>query len=166
MDASRLWAGDADAYRKLFELLGDVTRSARLSIRDRGILVTAVASTRGDSYCAWSWGRKLAEQVSPAFSGAVIRGDDTPLDDRERALAGWARAVAADPDATELGDLRPLRDVGYDDGQILAITTYLALRVALSTVNDALGAVPDEQLRATVPAAVLDAVDFGRPIAG
>jgi len=166
MNASRLWSSDADAYRNLFELLGHVTRNARLSIRDRGILVTAVASTRGDAYCALSWGRKLAEQVSPAFSGAVIRGDDTLLDDRERALAGWARAVAADPNATEVGDLRPLRDAGYDDGQILAITTYLALRIALSTVNDALGAVPDEQFRATVPSAVLDAVDFGRPMAG
>jgi uncharacterized peroxidase-related enzyme len=162
MNASRLWSIDADAYEKLFELLSHVTRNARLSVRDRGILVTATASTRGDAYCALSWGRRLAEKVSPEFSRAVIRGDDAPLDDRERALARWARAVAADPNAIGVGDLGALRDAGYGDAEIHAITTYIALRVALSTVNDALGAQPDEQLRATVPAAVLDAVNFGR----
>jgi uncharacterized peroxidase-related enzyme len=164
MNASRLWANDIDAYVKLFELLGHVTRNAGLSIRDRGILVAATASTRGDSYCALSWGRKLAEHASPGFSRAVIRGDDTPLDERERALARWARAVAADPNSTDARDLGPLRDAGYDDAQILAITTYIALRIALSAVNDALGARPDDGLRVTVPAAVLEAVDFGRPL--
>ncbi len=162
MNLSRLWANDADAYLKLFELIGHVAGVARLTPRDRGILIVATASTRGDPYCALAWGRRLAEIESPEFSEAVIRGDDSPLDDRERALATWARAVAADPNATGVTDLQPLRDAGYDDAQLLAITVFVALRAAFSTVNDALGARPDPQLRGTVPAGVLDAVSFGR----
>lgn len=45
-----------------------------------------------------------------------------------------------------------------------AITVFVALRIAFSTVNDALGASPDAALRSTAPKAVLDAVTFGRPI--
>jgi hypothetical protein len=53
--------------------------------------------------------------------------------------------------------------VGYDDRAILGITLYVALRLAFSTVNDALGAQPDAELAATVPTEVRDAVTWGRP---
>ena len=42
---------------------------------------------------------------------------------------------------------------------------FAALRIAFSTVNDALGTAPDRQLGVEVPAEVRDAVTFGRPIA-
>ena len=58
-----------------------------------------------------------------------------------------------------------LRDAGFDDAQIFAISVFVALRIAFSTVNDALGAQPDQQLGVDAPDAVRDAVTFGRPIA-
>jgi hypothetical protein len=41
---------------------------------------------------------------------------------------------------------------------------FVALRLAFSTVNDALGVQPDAALRTTLPSAILDAVTTGRPI--
>jgi hypothetical protein len=41
---------------------------------------------------------------------------------------------------------------------------FVALRLAFSTVNDALGVLPDAALRSTAPRVVLDAVTVGRPI--
>ena len=61
-------------------------------------------------------------------------------------LAQWARSVATDPNAIEARDVQRLRDAGFDEAQIFAITTFVALRLAFSTVNDALGARPDSQL--------------------
>jgi uncharacterized peroxidase-related enzyme len=169
MNATRLWAHDIEAMESLFKTLGRVTRTAGLSVRDRGILVTAATSTLGDSYCSLAWGAKLAAAASDQVSAGVLTGDDSLLDDRERALARWARRVAADPNATTAPDVQPLREVGFDEAQIMAITAYVALRIAFSTVNDALGAVPDRQLRTSTPQAVLEAVTFGRapaPAAG
>ncbi len=57
-----------------------------------------------------------------------------------------------------------LRDAGYGDAAIFAITVFVALRIAFSTVNDALGVRPDAAFRSTAPEAVLNAVTFGRPI--
>jgi hypothetical protein len=68
-----------------------------------------------------------------------------------------------DPNATTAADVQVLRDCGLDDGQIFAVTTYIALRLAFSTVNDALGLHPDAQLAQSLPSAVLDAVTYGRP---
>ena len=53
---------------------------------------------------------------------------------------------------------------GLDDARILAVTTFVALRIAFSTANDALGARPDAALRQTAPRAVFDAVTYGRPV--
>jgi hypothetical protein len=59
--------------------------------------------------------------------------------------------------------VQELRDTGFSDADIFAMTVYVALRVALSTVNDALGVRPDAEYRTLAPAPVRDAVTFGRP---
>lgn len=81
------------------------------------------------------------------------------------ALARWARLVARDPNATTEADVQALRDVGFDDRQVFAATTFVALRIAFSTVNDALGALPDRRLADDAPPAVRAAATYGRPVA-
>jgi hypothetical protein len=80
-------------------------------------------------------------------------------------MAAWARKVARDPNATTPADIQALRDSGLDDGQIFAITAFAALRLAFSTINDALGCLPDAQLVQSLPREVRDAVTYGRPAA-
>jgi hypothetical protein len=110
-------------------------------------------------------GTKLAEEADPRLAAGVLSGDDSELSAPERAMAAWARQVARDPNATDARDVRALRDAGYSDADIFAMTVYVALRMAFSTVNDALGARPDAEFTAVAPAAVLDAVTYGRPVA-
>ncbi len=162
MNLSRLWAHGPSLHTGLFELLARAVTAAGLTFRQRGVLVVACASTLGDAYCSLAWGKKLAEVAGEELAGSVLRGDDAPLDPAERALARWARAMARDANATAPADVRALRDAGYDDAQILAITTFVALRLAFATVNDALGVPPDSRLEQSAPEAVREAVTFGR----
>jgi uncharacterized peroxidase-related enzyme len=162
MNASRLWAHHPVALDRLSDLMTEMTRAARLSFAQRAVLVTAAAADLGDSYCSMAWGKKLAEATSPNVAANVIRGGTEGLDDSERALARWARLIVRDPNAISTDDVQSLRDVGFDDSQIFAITTFVAFRLAFSTVNDALGTVPDRELRVVLPEAVRSAVTFGR----
>ena len=82
--------------------------------------------------------------------------------DEDIALADWARKVVRDPNAITDDDLGALRRAGFDDAQIFAITTFVSLRSAFATVNDALGAVPDRELFDALPEPVRAAVTFGR----
>ncbi len=164
MNTSRLWAYHPSAVDDLFALMKTATSLGELSFRQRGILVTACASSLGDSYCSLAWGGKLAGAADPETAVSVLLGSDERLDAAERALAAWARKVAHDPNATTAAEVQPLRDAGFSDRQIFAVTLYVALRIAFSTVNDALGVRPDAQLREGVPRAVLDAVTWGRAI--
>jgi uncharacterized peroxidase-related enzyme len=165
MNTTRLWAQQPATHAKLVELLGQLAQDASLTLRQRGILVTACASALGDSYCALAWGNRLAGEAGAELAGAVLRGEDDQLDPAEQALARWARQVVVDPNATDSAGVQALRDVGYDDAQIFAITAFVGFRLAFSTVNDALGARPDRALSEAAPAPVRDAITFGRPIA-
>jgi uncharacterized peroxidase-related enzyme len=165
-NVSRLWAHMPAALDRLSNFLGEVTREGALTFRQRCVLVTAAASTLGDSYCSLAWGKKLADEAGPEVAGAVLQGHDEGLESAEQALARWARLVAADPNTIRASDVESLRESGFDDGQIFAITAFVALRLAFSTVNDALGARPDRELGMSTPDPVRSAVSFGRTVAG
>jgi uncharacterized peroxidase-related enzyme len=164
-NVSRLWAHQPDTLKQLFELMSAAFRASGLTFRQRGILVTAAASTLGDSYCSLAWGGKLATATDAGLAAGVLSGGDAGLTDQEKALAAWARKVASDPNATTPADIQALHDCGLDDGQIFAITAFVALRLAFSTVNDSLGAQPDAELAQTLPREVREAVTYGRPTA-
>jgi uncharacterized peroxidase-related enzyme len=164
-NVSRLWAHQPDTVRQLFELMSTAFRPSGLSFRQRGILVTAAASALGDSYCSLAWGGKLGKAADAAVAAGVLTGTDAGLTDQEQAIAAWARQVARDPNATTDADIQALRDAGLEDGQIFAVTAFVALRLAFSTINDALGAEPDGQLVQSLPSEVRAAVTYGRPVA-
>jgi uncharacterized peroxidase-related enzyme len=164
-NVSRLWAHQPDTLKGLFGVMSQAFKPSGLTFRQRGILVAAAASTLGDSYCSLAWGGKLGKASDDAVAAGVLTGSDTGLTAQEKAMATWARKVARDPNATTPADIQSLRDAGLGDAQIFAITAFVALRLAFSTINDSLGAQPDAELAQSVPQQVRDAVTYGRPVA-
>ena len=162
---TRVWAHSPEALAVLSHLLRLSTEGAGLDLRRRAVLVAASAAALGDSYCSLAWGSRLAAIAGDEAATSALTGTDTALSDAERVLAGWARRVVGDPNGTTAQDVEELRRVGYDDEQVFAITLFIALRLAFSTVNDALGAPPDAELVGRAPAAVRTAVTFGRALA-
>jgi len=164
-NGSRLWAHQPETRKGLFELMSQAFRPSGLTFRQCGILVTAAASALGDSYCSLAWGAKLGQASDAAIAAGVLNGSDAGLTGQEKAMAAWVRKVARNPNATTPADVQALRDAGLGDGQIFAITAFVALRLAFSTVNDSLGAQPDAELAQSVPREVREAVAYGRPVA-
>jgi uncharacterized peroxidase-related enzyme len=161
-NVTHLWAHQPATMDRLFELMSEALKPSGIGLRQRGVLVTAAASTLGDSYCSLAWGGKLSKASSPALAAGVLSGSDAGLTDQERAMAEWARKVVKEPNSTTPTDVQALRDVGLSDDQIFAITAFVALRLAFSTINDALGTRPDTQLVQSLPGEVVDAVTYGR----
>ena len=93
MNLSRVWSHHPAVLEELFALLTRCVRAAGLTLRQRGVLVSACASTLGDAYCSLAWGARLAREAGPEIAAAVLRGDDDGLDATEAALARWARAA-------------------------------------------------------------------------
>lgn len=167
MNLSRIWAYDPGALDGLFTLARRVAHDADLSIRVRLLIVLSTSAARTSSYCIYAWGSKFDTELDPRSAAAVVRGDREPvgLASAEVAVVRWARAVALRPHSTTAADVDALREAGWSDQQIFAITVFAALRLSFATVNDALGALPDRALADATPPALAQAIDFGRPIA-
>jgi alkylhydroperoxidase family enzyme len=161
-DNSRLWGHQPALNEQLGDLIGAASTAAGLSNREKAMLVLGQATAIGDSYCSVAWSRWLTEWDGPDTALAAIQKDEEPFSERELALASWARTVATDPNGATPADIQRLRDVGFDEPQILALTLYTALRLALSTTNDALGARPDAALADTLDPRIRAAITWGR----
>jgi SAM-dependent methyltransferase/alkylhydroperoxidase family enzyme len=161
-NASRLWAHQPDVLEGLAGQMAAAVEAASLTFAQRAILVAASASGLGDSYCSMAWGKRLADATSVEVAANVLKGEFGSLAPADQALARWARLMATDPNGVVDGDVQALRAAGFDDAQIVAVSTYVGLRLAFSTVNDALGATPDPELASSLPEAIREAVSFGR----
>lgn len=161
-DASKLWAHQPSLEEQFNAMVSAAGQAAGLTLREKAMLVIGQASTIGDSYCSLAWGRWLTESEDARTAAAALRQDPEHFSDRERTLDLWARKIAGDPNDTTQDDVQSLREAGFDDAQILALTLYAALRLALSTTNDALGARPDIALADMLDPAVRGAVTWGR----
>jgi len=163
-NVTRLWGWRPDLAEAFAGFRASLMESSSLEHRDFAVLVAATAGALGDSYCSFAWGQKLAAATDAGTAAGVIAGGlPDSLSERERALAGWARLVVRDPNGTSAADVERLRGAGLSDAEIFEATLFVGLRLAFSSVNDALGAAPDRQLAEAVPAAVRAAVTFGRP---
>ena len=165
MDLTRAWAHQPACWDAFSSTMDVSSSAAEVTPREQAILVCATASTRRDPYCSLAWGDRLAGETDPETAAAVLRGIDAGLQPQERLLARWARQVVVDPNTTTSVDVQALRDAGYSDAKIVAMTVYIGLRLAFSTVNAALGACPDRELGDRVVPQVRAAVDYGRPVA-
>ena len=160
-NVTRLWSWRPDVDFAAFRQT--LTDSSTLSDRERAVLVTATAAELNDSYCSLAWGPRLAKLSDEETAAQVITGAPAPaLSEREAALAAWARLVVSDPNATTAQDVGRLRGAGLSDREIFEATAFVALRLAFSTINDALGATPDKQLAEAAPELVRAAVRYGR----
>ena len=165
MNFARAWAWRPDVFAAFAGLRQGLSEGSTLTPRDQAVMVCATAGGIGDAYCCLAWGRKLNAEAGASAAAAVIGGDDDDtLTTRDRVLANWARKVVKDPNATTASDVDELRAAGFNDREIFELTAFIGFRLAMSTINDALGLNPDWELAEQLPASVRDAIDFGRPL--
>jgi alkylhydroperoxidase family enzyme len=144
-NATRLWMHDPALHDRLFDVIIGSARAAGLSVADRGIATVVAAAEAGDTYCTLAWGQKLSKETTSELAASVLCGSHDLLDERGKAVAAWALKVAGDPQGTTAADLDDVVRAGFDDAQILNLTLFVALRIAFSTVNGALGARPEPE---------------------
>jgi uncharacterized peroxidase-related enzyme len=166
MNLTRAWAWRPEVFDGFATLRAQLTDRSTLTKRELATLVCATASELRDSYCSLAWGRTLAKEAGASAAAAVLANTgNTGLSERECALAAWARKVVADPNGTTPADVEALRKVGLNDREIFEATTFVAFRLAFSSVNAALGVNPDTELLEQVPSEVRSAVTYGRTTA-
>jgi uncharacterized peroxidase-related enzyme len=166
MNQARLWAWRDDVRLAFLNARRTLLSGSSLSPREVAVIVCAMASTLGDSYCSIAWGAKLTDLSQASAAAAVLQGQpSSSLSDRELAIATWVRKVVGTPNSTTALDIDMLRQAGLNDREIFEATVLTAFRLAFSVVNDALGALPDRELWAKLPDELKSIIAYGREVA-
>ena len=158
----RAFAERPDVYAAWVQLNGAV--KAGMDLRRYELATLAAAQRLRSSYCCLAHGSVLASQFGEPVRDIVLDRRAAGLDEIDVAVMDLAERVVAD--ATSIGDadLRPLRDLGLTETEIMDVVLAAAARCFFSKALDALGVLPDAGYRDLEPE-LREALVVGRPIA-
>jgi len=124
----------------------------------------AAAHELKNSACALEHGKQLSRFIGPAAVVSLGQGKDCPqLNEAERAIAAYARKIAADATAVSAEDIEALKKQGVSDAEIFDIAAAAAGRAFFTKLLDALGVEPDSSASA-LDEEFKQPLTVGRPI--
>jgi alkylhydroperoxidase family enzyme len=134
-----------------------------MDLRRYELATLAAARRLRSSYCCLAHGTVLLEQFGEPVREIALDHRAAGLDAIDVAVMDLAERVV--DDATSIGDedLRPLRDLGLSETEIMDVVLAAAARCFFSKTLDALGVLPDASYRTLEPG-LLEALVVGRPI--
>lgn len=162
LNLERAFAERPEVYAAWGELNGAI--KAGMDLRRYELATLAAARRLRSSYCCLAHGRVLQERFGEPVREILLDRRSAGLDDVDVAVMDLAECVV--DDATSIGDaeLRPLRELGLSEPEIMDVVLAAAARCFFSKTLDGLGVLPDASYRELRPD-LRDALVVGRPIA-
>ncbi len=137
---------------------------AGMDLRRYELATLAAARRLRSSYCSLAHGRVLLEQFAEPVREIALDRRAAGLDDVDVAVMDLAEKVVVDATAIDDDDLRPLRDLGLSEVEIMDVVLAAAARCFFAKALDGLGVRADATFTELDPA-VLEVLVVGRPIA-
>ncbi|EKF21355.1 hypothetical protein C731_4654 [Mycolicibacterium hassiacum DSM 44199] len=131
----------------LLPLLGADGRGG-LTLREREVIATVVSGENRCAYCHTNHANKLGKVAGDWSFGQRVAIDHhqvAELTERERALGDLAVAVNNDPRSIRDEDFARLRELGFDDHQILEAISIAAVIGATNRIGIALAVPPNPE---------------------
>ena len=135
-----------------------------MELRRYELATLAAARRLHSSYCSLMHGKVLRDQFGEPVAAIARDRRSAPLDAIDVAVMDLAERVVDDATSIDEPDLRPLRELGLSDTEIMDIVLAAAVRCFFSKTLDALGVLPDAGLAELEPE-LLEVLVVGRPIA-
>jgi uncharacterized peroxidase-related enzyme len=135
-----------------------------MDLRRYELATLAAARRLRSSYCCLAHGTVLLEQFGEPVREIALDHRDAGLDEVDVAVMDLAERVVDDATAIGDDDLRPLRELGLSETEIMDVVLAAAARCFFSKTLDALAVLPDSHYRGLEPE-LLEALVVGRPIA-
>jgi uncharacterized peroxidase-related enzyme len=124
-------------------LLGSI--KSGMDLRRYELVTMAAAKELRSSYCMLAHGSVLLHGhfTAPELRAVVEEADDSPLDEKDRAIMRFAAKVVRDATSITAKVVDGLREHHLTDPEIFDITAAAAARCFFSKMLDALGVAPD-----------------------
>lgn len=116
-----------DAHFNLY--VAAMHRPSPLSRLEREIVATVVSRINGCAYCVAHHAAGLERLLTgdrANLADQLASGDETELNERERAMVAYAAALTRHPAEIRHADIKRLREAGLDDRAILDLAQVVA----------------------------------------
>ena len=137
---------------------------AGMDLRRYELATLAAARRLRSSYCCLAHGKVLLEQFGEPVREIALDHRSAGLDEVDVAVMDLAERVADDACSIGEEELRPLRELGFTETEIMDVVLAAAARCFFSKTLDALGVRADASFAALDPGLRV-ALVVGRPIA-
>lgn len=151
-----------DVFAAWHQLNGAI--KAGMDLRRYELATLAAARRLHSSYCSLMHGKVLRDQFGEPVAEIARDRRTAPLDAVDVAVMDLAERVVDDATSISDTDLKPLRELGLSEEEIMDVVLAAAARCFFSKTLDALGVRPDASLAELEPE-LLDVLVVGRPIA-
>jgi alkylhydroperoxidase family enzyme len=136
----------------------------RMDLRRYELATLAAARRLRSSYCSLAHGKVLIDRFGEPVGAIATDRRNAGLDEVDVAVMDLAERVVDDASTIEDRDLRPLRDLGLSEVDIMDVVLAAAARCFFSKTLDALDVRADASYSELEPE-LLEALVVGRPIA-
>jgi alkylhydroperoxidase family enzyme len=137
---------------------------AGMDLRRYELATLAAARRLRSSYCSLMHGRVLRDEFGEPVADIARDRNAALLDPVDVAVMDLAERVVDDATSIADADLRPLRDLGLSETEIMDVVLAAAARCFFSKALDGMGVLPDVELAELGPE-LLEVLVVGRPIA-
>jgi alkylhydroperoxidase family enzyme len=137
---------------------------AGMDLRRYELATLAAARRLRSSYCCLAHGSVLLEQFDEPVVDIARDHRTAGLDKVDVAVMDLAERVVDDATSIDDAALRPLRELGLTEAEIMDVVLAAAARCFFSKTLDGLGVQPDAKY-AALPEPLREALVVGRPIA-
>ncbi len=158
----RAFAERPDVYAAWVQL--NTSIKAGMDLRRYELATLAAARRLRSSYCSLAHGTVLQQTFGEPVVEIATDRRTAGLDEIDVAVMDLAERVVDDASSIGDADLRPLRDLGLTETEIMDVILAAAARCFFSKTLDGLGVQPDAGYQELEPA-LRDALVVGRPIA-
>jgi uncharacterized peroxidase-related enzyme len=136
-----------------------------LPVRDWRLITLVAAKRIRSTYCSLVYGKALVRDLGSEEAVLAVQRDfrRAGLSERDVAMLEYAEQITERAHSVTETDVERLRQVGFSDEQIFDIALCASLRSFMSRLFDAVGALPDEELRA-LDARLREPLVVGRPL--
>lgn len=137
---------------------------ANMDLRRYELATLAAARRLRSSYCCLAHGSVLIRQFDEPVADIARDHRSAGLDAVDVAVMDLAEKVVDDAASIDEADLRPLRDLGLSDTEVMDVVLAAAARCFFSKTLDGMGVLPDASYRELEPE-LREVLVVGRPIA-
>jgi len=161
-NAARAFDSRPDVLAGWVQLNGAI--KANMDLRRYELVTLAAARRLHSSYCSLQHGRVLVDQFDEPVREIALDRRAAGLDEVDLAVMDLAEKVVDDASAIDDDDLRPLRELGLTEPEVMDVVLAAAARCFFSKTLDGLGVRPDASYAELDPS-VREVLVVGRPIA-